>query len=117
MAETKDKAFEGAEDIKDKAMVEEAKASAELAESGAAGESKSVKKDAPKEEKTEKKAEKKEDKAFANNKIKVGDFVVYEAAHGNRCVQVLDVSDVDVEVVGDEGSRVRISLSKVKKAN
>lgn len=110
MADTKDKAFEGAE--KDEAVKAEASASAGMAESGSAGESKPAKSDEGAEGKSAKK-----DKAFSKTKIKEGDFVIYESTHGNRCVQVLEVSDTAVTVVGDEGARVQVSLGKVKKAN
>lgn len=104
MADKKDKAFEGAEEVKDNAIKEEAIASAELAEGGA-GESKPAKK-----------VEKAEKKPATKNAIKVGDFVVYKGLHCNRCVQVLEADDVSVTVVGDEGTRIKLSLDQVKKA-
>ena len=93
MADKKDKAFEGAEEeVKNEAVVEPAKAE---------------------EPKAEKKAEK---KPATKNAIKVGDFVVYKGLHCNRCVPVLEADDVSVTVVGDEGTRIKLSLDQVKKA-
>lgn len=114
--EVKDKAFEGADAPKDDKVEQDKVANdAETAPKDEATEEKHTEKNADKAEKTDGKGKK--DKAFDKNAIKVGDFVVYEAAHGNRCVQVLEVDENAVTVVGDEGSRVKVSLSKVKKSN
>ncbi|MGN1217166.1 MAG: hypothetical protein ACI4TD_04235 [Phocaeicola sp.] len=89
MAGNKDKAFEGAE-VKEEKVIEE-----------------------PVEVKEEKKPEKVEKKD--KNSIKVGDYIIYDAAHGKRRVRVIEEDNLTVTVNGDDGALLRISKERVKK--